>query len=58
MAGYIGGCHVDDGVAPGLDYRDFLSSFGISVSEFQLTYGCGEESGEKIRWIHSPLLFI
>ena len=49
---------VDDGVAPRLDYRDFLSCFGIPVSEFQLTYRCGEERGEEIGWIHSPLLYI
>jgi hypothetical protein len=29
---------VDDGVAPVQGYRDFLSWFGIPVSEFQLTY--------------------
>jgi hypothetical protein len=29
---------VDDGVAPGKGYRDFLSCFGIPVGEFPLTY--------------------
>ena len=29
---------VDDGVALGKSYRDFLSFFGIPVSEFPLTY--------------------
>ena len=29
---------VDDGVAPGKGYRDFLSCFGIPVSEILLTY--------------------
>jgi hypothetical protein len=32
------GRKVDDGVAPGKGYRDFLNYFGIPVSEFQLTY--------------------
>ena len=31
---------VNDGVAPGKGYRDFLSCFGIPVSEFKLTYWC------------------
>ena len=29
---------VDDGIAPGQSYRDFLSFFDIQVSEFPLTY--------------------
>jgi hypothetical protein len=29
---------VDNEVAPGQGYRDFLSSFGIPVSKFLLTY--------------------
>jgi hypothetical protein len=29
---------VDNEVAPGQGYQDFLSSFGIAVSEFPLTY--------------------
>ena len=33
---------LDDGVAPGQGYRDFVSYFGIPVSEFPLTYRCDE----------------
>ena len=32
---------VDDGVAPGKSYRDFISCYGILMSEFLLTY-CDE----------------
>jgi len=40
---------VDDGVVPGQCYRDFISCFGIPVSEFPLTYRDGliDECGKK-----------
>jgi hypothetical protein len=53
---------VDNGVAPGQGYRDFLSYFGFPVSEFPLTYRDElidevsvweepEKGGEEIAWI-------
>jgi hypothetical protein len=41
---------VDDRVAPGQGYRDFVSYFGIPVSEFQLTYRRDELIDEVSVW--------
>ena len=44
------GRRVDDGVAPGQGYRDFLNYFGIPVSEFQLRYRHDELIDEVSVW--------
>jgi hypothetical protein len=65
LRGILG--RVVDGVSPGQGYRDFVSYFGIPVSEFSLIHrdelidevsDVGKKDEEETDWIHSPLLFI